>query len=836
MSKNTHQIVIEGVYKDMLTLGMRKSKKEVKDLGDKAKVSKEKLGRMGGAMKKLGTPLQGMSNALRSTTVRLIGFTAATAAVGKGVRVFLDTEKALAEVATISPEVAKNIDGVGASVSDLAMRFGVAESAVSKGLYQTISAGVSDPQEALKTLNVALGLAKAGIADTTDTTDLLVGTMNAFGEAGGDASRVADIMFATVRRGKTTIGELATSMSMVTPQAAALGVSLEEVNAAVATITLSGAPTAIAVTQVGAALSGLLKKSGDINAALEKTGKSFSLERLRNEGLIPILEDLRQAYKGNEEGLTELLGRKEAMLAIFGLTGDKAQVFNSILGDVTDSTGSYEAALGRMAQTADTKVSAALEGMRQGLGTLGESLMEGLLGGDGLTGGLDDANAAAKRLKETFENFAPLLEGIGLAVKGWGDIFGAVQGSMDTSEFNEWFAMIEETQKLFDQTGDPLLLDALAKQYRSIIPVMEDLGMATGHAKNRMMLFEEIVRNNAESMVDHTVRGHMMTQELEKVVEKIWDANTAFFIFTDTATLNAQGLVQTLQQIGDFIPGIAPAPGMPAPLPGPSASGVSPSTVSPAANPVGSETGIYGTGPYTGPIPQAPPGLDVFMKPGGKKPLDEGPKGAEKAWADLEDQIGDTAAQQEAFAKRGIESLGYGLTNAIMDVASGAKSAKDAFKDFAAGFLADIAKMIIQQQVFNAISSFSPFGGDGGAAQGIGGGVPATAGANGGMLADLPAYASGFTPQVVTKPHVALIGEGRHNEAVVPMPGGKEIPVNLNGSSGGAEVNISISAMDGADVERVLSKPSGQRTIRTLVQDAMMNNTSFRNTMKGGRN
>jgi phage-related minor tail protein len=37
---------------------------------------------------------------------------------------------------------------------------------------------------------------------------------------------------------------------------------------------------------------------------------------------------------------------------------------------------------------------------------------------------------------------------------------------------------------------------------------------------------------------------------------------------------------------------------------------------------------------------------------------------------------------------------------------------------------------------------------------------------------------------VVSGPTLGLVGEGRYNEAVVPLPDGKSIPVSLGGASG----------------------------------------------------
>ena len=84
-----------------------------------------------------------------------------------------------------------------------------------------------------------------------------------------------------------------------------------------------------------------------------------------------------------------------------------------------------------------------------------------------------------------------------------------------------------------------------------------------------------------------------------------------------------------------------------------------------------------------------------------------------------------------------------------------------------------------------------------------------TAFANGGTiqggtsnLIPVKGYATGGP--IVKGPHVALIGEGQHNEAVVPLPDGKTIPVSMSGGGGGTTVNI--QAWDSVDVMRVLSQ------------------------------
>ena len=57
-------------------------------------------------------------------------------------------------------------------------------------------------------------------------------------------NRVQTVLLQTQNLGITTVGELGASLANVTPTAAALGVSFEQVGAAMALMTAKGVPTA----------------------------------------------------------------------------------------------------------------------------------------------------------------------------------------------------------------------------------------------------------------------------------------------------------------------------------------------------------------------------------------------------------------------------------------------------------------------------------------------------------------------------------------------------------------------------------------------------------------
>jgi phage-related minor tail protein len=128
---------------------------------------------------------------------------------------------------------------------------------------------------------------------------------------------------------------------------------------------------------------------------------------------------------------------------------------------------------------------------------------------------------------------------------------------------------------------------------------------------------------------------------------------------------------------------------------------------------------------------------------------------------------------------------------AIFDFIDGTKSAKDAFLDFARSFLTEIAKMIMQQMILNALKSVagSYFGfADGGI---ISGGT--------GQMMPIQAFASGG---VVKRPTMAIMGEGKYNEAVVPLPDGRSIPVSMKGGGNQFNINVNVDGSKGGTPEQ----------------------------------
>ena len=137
------------------------------------------------------------------------------------------------------------------------------------------------------------------------------------------------------------------------------------------------------------------------------------------------------------------------------------------------------------------------------------------------------------------------------------------------------------------------------------------------------------------------------------------------------------------------------------------------------------------------------------------------------------------------------EELGLSLQNnmesAFMAMVDGSKSAKQAFADMTRAILADIAKMIIKQMVLNALQTMK---------------IPGFA--DGGIT---PSYAyGGMTPKrdystggIARGPQSGYAATLHGNEAIVPLPNSRSIPVEFPQGGPGGNNNVTVNVTMNSD-------------------------------------
>ena len=173
----------------------------------------------------------------------------------------------------------------------------------------------------------------------------------------------------------------------------------------------------------------------------------------------------------------------------------------------------------------------------------------------------------------------------------------------------------------------------------------------------------------------------------------------------------------------------------------------------------------------------------------------------------LSEQV--TAAQKAKDDLKNIAStIGNAFGEAFKGIITGTATVREAlgglFQSIADSFADMVAQMIAEwlkaQLIKGFLSLFPGFNGGGlsnlSAPASIGNPLGDLTGvgakyANGGIApGGFQAFANGG---VVTGPTLGLVGEGRYNEAVIPLPDGKSVPVQLSGGDGGNQMNTNIT-------------------------------------------
>jgi len=303
-----------------------------------------------------------------------VGLGAGLAGIGAAFRAVTqpaaDFEEKMAEVSTILDTSKVNMDELRQAVLDTSKEFGKPAVEQAGGLYQILSAGITDAAEAIEVLRVATKAGIAGVTDTETAVDGITSVINAFGLKASDAGRVADAMFKTVERGKVVFRDLSQFMGQAAPTFAAVDMPFEEMLAAVSTLTASGIRPNQAFEGLRSMLSNVIRPSEQARKTAHALGVEFDVTALRSKGLAKFLREINQAAKGNTEVISNLFGDITGLQVALALGGQQSNRFESDLRALEESAGATDTAFQKQKET--------FNHLRREIGSLAEEIKIGI--------------------------------------------------------------------------------------------------------------------------------------------------------------------------------------------------------------------------------------------------------------------------------------------------------------------------------------------------------------------------------------------------------------------------------------------------------------------------
>lgn len=348
-----------------------------------AKMQREAVG-VEAATASINKQTDSLGKSLRNAAIAMTAFVAASAGISKAIGSARQFQKSMHEVATLLDDGTKNLKEYSATVDDLMRKFGGDYASQTKGLYDTISAGFGSVAASSKIMNAANVAAIAGVTDTAVAVDALTTVLNSYNKSADQVGNVSDIMFKTVKLGKTTFEELGRSIGLVAATGSAMNVTFEEVGAAIAAATAKGIRSSQAITGLKQAIANITKPTKDAADMAEQLGVNFSSAGLKAKGFKGFIVDVldKAAAKGVSAGtaMEKFFGSVEALNFMFALTDGNAKKFLDNLVEMENAAGATSDAYKIMTQTFDYQWNALMGKLSVGFKNFGSIFTDALIG------------------------------------------------------------------------------------------------------------------------------------------------------------------------------------------------------------------------------------------------------------------------------------------------------------------------------------------------------------------------------------------------------------------------------------------------------------------------
>ena len=349
-----------------------KAKKSMEDFGKSAEKSATTAGT---AYEKLGGQLYTFGiRAAMYLTAPLTAFGIASFQAAK------DFEASMQKIVGLVGESQKQVNQWSKELLSLGPALGQAPKEMADALYFITSSGFKGAQ-AMDILEKSAMAASAGMGTVKSVADLVTSAMNAYSKEGLTASRTLDIMTAAIREGKIEATAFAQQVGQILPIASEMGVSFDEVTAAMAAMSLTGTNASEAAVYLRGILNSLQGPGKQARDALIEMGTSAEqLQGMLRVDLLGTLKKLSDLLKENSaDMLDKVIPNIRAMTGFLSLMGQNYEKNVKVFREVYTSTGSLEKAFAAVANTLQYRYNVALAKTQAAFIRVGMALKDNLV-------------------------------------------------------------------------------------------------------------------------------------------------------------------------------------------------------------------------------------------------------------------------------------------------------------------------------------------------------------------------------------------------------------------------------------------------------------------------
>ncbi len=203
--------------------------------------------------------------------------------------------------------------------------------------YDVASAGFAEVSELTDVLKASQLGATGGFSDLATVADATTSVLNAYGMESDKAAKLIDGFIQTQNDGKIVVDQYAKQIGRIAPIASGAGVSIEELNAAISSVTAAGVPVESTFAGLRQVIASIQKPTSEASKVAEKLGIDFSASALKSKGLSGVLAEIVEKGGASAENISKLFGSVEALTAIQPLLNDGLERFNQNLENQADA-------------------------------------------------------------------------------------------------------------------------------------------------------------------------------------------------------------------------------------------------------------------------------------------------------------------------------------------------------------------------------------------------------------------------------------------------------------------------------------------------------------------
>lgn len=454
--------------KDMDSRTYAKTNSELNKIGSSLKGITVEAKNAEGTLSILGVSLGGMATRLAEFYSMRTAIFAVTGQFREATAAAIDLNQGVHDILAISGESKDQFKAVSDSIYDIAKSSRFTTTEVT-GLMQVLAqAGVASKD--LGQVSAETGkFATATAADPKQAADLVTTAMNVYEIKSEQVTRVTNAMTAALNLSKLEASGLSTAFSYLAPQAAQLGMSMEQTLGIVANMAQSG----IKPSTIGTGVSQMLKEFSAPKPRLRKMLEAYGIDEDSINPMKHDFADIVETLQKAKVSVSDLFAAMESRVGRSAVTAINlsAESFREMTANLTgthaalvayDKTmegararmnvvkqtfGELASTLGESLSPAFVGVTESLKGLLIVLGAGDGVVAKALIGVTALVGGIYSLTTAASVLRPiisslfvAFTGAAPLLTitgiatGLGLLIPIIGGVLYAINSSNRAKE------------------------------------------------------------------------------------------------------------------------------------------------------------------------------------------------------------------------------------------------------------------------------------------------------------------------------------------------------------------------------------------------------------------